>query len=427
MKLFKFGFVSVLLGLSVAVVGCGVKPAPVPVPVPVPIPVPPAPPTPPEPPAPTVAGVVVVEDTLDPGQARGLFLSDKRVQAFFRNSGLAHAVFSTVTKGPDGKVPADAKKYIDLAAGKKLPQLFIVAANEAVLKQIELPLVPAEFLALFDGHKDQPRAMGCILGAPKLKWDEFGTAAAPGTKLIPRAEWQEVDLEGFLPDVYDQDGIGQCNASATCSTMETVRFIAGMLPVKLSGGDLYSQINNGRDKGSSLEDGLHAAINNGVATAKTVPYLWDHRNHSNSPTVLAERQKYKVVEAYLCPTFDHMASAIQQGFPIVHGLMWYDNFKVDKDGWIPARGAGRSGGHALEGFGLQKRGDVWGVRTRNSWGVSWGAGGNCVIPETHFNGAISGYWAVRSMVRTPEPFPVTPNQKVGRSRITDSDLLNLKF
>ena len=219
-----------------------------------------------------------------------------------------------------------------------------------------------------------------------------------------------MDLEAYLPPVHDQDGRGQCNCSATCTAIEAAREIAGQSYVYLSAGDLYSQINGGRDQGSTLEDGLDCAMRSGVATAQTVPYVWDGRRHSDAKT-LGERKQFRVVEAYLCPSFDHMCSALQSGFVVVEGLMWRDNFKPDSDGWLPSRGAGGAGGHALCGYGVSQRNGTWGIKTRNSWGVTWGNGGNCVIPEPLFGDQITGYWAIRSVTRTPEPFPASGGVK----------------
>ena len=108
----------------------------------------------------------------------------------------------------------------------------------------------------------------------------------------------------------------------------------------------------------------------------------------------------------MCPTFDHLASALQCGFFVIEGLMWRDNFRVDSDGWLPSRGAGGAGGHALLGYGLAERGGVWGARTRNSWSAQWGANGNCVIPEPLFGSQIGGFWAIRAMVDEGGQVPV---------------------
>jgi len=347
---------------------------------------------------------VVVEDTAQAGQARGMFFGSSKLRSFLRNSGLHYAILSTAVEGPDGTVPASVKKYLDAVAGKALPQLFQTDDSGVILAQVNCPLDPDAFVALFAPKPPHARAMGCRDAAPKLSWTVFGTT--PGTKLIPRSEWKEMDLEGYLPPVHDQDGRGQCNASATCTAIEASRELAGLSYTYLSAGDLYSQINGGVDQGSTLEDGLAAATGSGVASVASVPYVWDGRKH-NTSAIVAERRRYRVVEAFLCPTFDHMASAVQQGFVLIEGLLWYDNFTPDIDGWLPPRGRGNYGGHALTGYGLAQRNGVYGIKTRNSWGVTWGHGGNCVIPESLFGRNISGWWAIRSVVRTPEPFPAS--------------------
>jgi hypothetical protein len=402
--------------------GCGVKPQPQPGPAPIPVPPQPLPPGPQPDPGPqpaAVAGFVVVEDTAAANQARGMFLGSKKVSAFLKNSGLKHAIVSTGSQSPNGApIGGPLGVLISDAKAKELPRLYLVDAAGKSLKDQKCPLDPDDFVKVF-APKEHARAMGMIPAMPKLKWTVYGTT--PETPMIPRSEWKEVDLEAYLPPVHDQDGRGQCNASATCTCIEGSREIAGQSYDYLSAGDLYSQINGGRDQGSTLEDGLAAALHNGVATVKLVPYVWDGRNHGRDSAVTAERMKYRVTEAYLCPTFDHLASALQQGFLVVHGLMWRDNFKPDSDGWLPTQGRGGAGGHALCGYGLAARNGSWGIKTRNSWGVTWGMGGNCVIPESLFGNQITGYWAIRSVTRTADPFDASGVRRAKLSLSPDLD------
>ena len=408
------------------------KDAPKPSPTP-PTPVPPNPqpgPTPDPIPVGKVARFVVVEDVNKAGQFRGDVLGSAKVQAFYKASNLRHLVISTGAQGPNGVMPEPQKSYLAMAQSKELPYIFgYDAAGKEVLNQ-PAPRDPDKFVQLL-GDSDAPRKMGNVEPTKlKYSWKVFGEH--PNVPIIPRQEWKEVDLSAFLPPVYDQDGRGQCNASATCTAAEACRKQAGLPYVKLSAGDLYSQINDGRDQGSMLEDGVAAMSDNGVCTAATVPYVWDGKNWSSNAKVKAERAQHKVVEAYLCPNFDAMCSALQQGFFIVEGLMWYDNFRPDQEGWLPSRGAGGGGGHALAGYGVAKRtlsnGTVqWGIRTRNSWSASWGQGGNCVIPESLFNRTVGGFWAVRSVTQTQTDFPmptvaVTPKVGVVPPRIEDKVL-----
>lgn len=346
----------------------------------------------------TVSSFVVVEDTLKAGPWRGEILGSPKVEAWYRQlqgqrTGAIHLLVDANAPTPAGK------KWADKANGKKLPYLFMLDTTGAVVKECEAPIAsPDAFVAAFDLHADTPRALGLIMEAPKLKWVEFGST--PQTPLIPRAQWKPIKFAAFLPPVYDQDGIGQCASSACCTTIETAARMAGTPIPKLSAGDLYSRVNGGRDRGSLLEDNLDEA-QKGVALASRVPYIWNGRKANDAATI-AERNRFRVVEAYWCKDFDAMASAIQQGFIVEHGLMWHNNFKTDADGWLPSKGIGGGGGHALCGYGLEKRGDVWGIVTRNSWSASWGKGGDCIIPESLFGSNIGGFFAVR-VVTSGEP------------------------
>ncbi len=361
-------------------------------------------PQPQPPPSGPVKKFVIVEDTLKAGPWRGELLGSPAFASLMQRDGLKRRI---IDKNVPENADPEAQLFLAAAQGKELPYLWTFDDKAVQTFAGPCPKTVEEFMAKVTGEAPHKRAMGNRPPpARRYAWKQFG--AEPKVPLIPRAEWKTTDLSAFLPPVYDQDGKGQCNASATCTAMEASRKMAGLTGVYLSAGDLYSQINDGRDQGSLLEDGLYAAMANGVASVKLVPYVWDGRNHGNDPAVKADRQLYVVLEAYECPNFDAMASAVQQGFFIIEGLMWFNNFDPDRDGWLPARGSGGGGGHALCGFGLAQRSGVWGIKTRNSWSPSWGKAGNCIIPESLFGQQIGGFWAVRAMRQTGTDFPVTP-------------------
>lgn len=395
-------------------------------PKPFPPPVPPVPPDPgpgPKPnPGPTpapgkVSFFVVIEDTEKAGQWRGDILGSPQLAAYYKAAGLKHRLISKAPSGEDPKAVAWAKK----AEGKELPYLITFDSAVNILFQGKAPTSsPAEFVKAIGGtasdldDDDKPRKMGNIdPGEGKLRyaWTEFGSA--PNVPLIPRAQWKPVNLGTFLPPVHDQDGRGQCNCSATCTSMECARAQAGLPYIYLSAGDLYSRINGGSDRGSLLEDGLAEMMQNGVCSVTLVPYVWDGRKH-NDAAVVAERKLYTVTEAYICTGFDGMASALQQGFVIIEGLMWGNNYKPDRDGWLTPGGGG--GGHALCGYGLEQRNGVWGIRTRNSWSEKWGIAGDCIIPEGCFGRAIGGYWAIRAVAQTKNDLPGPKTKRLSLDR-----------
>lgn len=239
------------------------------------------------------------------------------------------------------------------------------------------------------------------------QWDVLG--ADPNVAvLIPRNEWdarlKEYDsLDHFDPfldkcPVHDQNGVGQCNADDTTLAMEFARARQGLPYVQLSAADLYHRINGGRDEGSLLEDAMHEAMTNGVGTAATSGTLWK-QGYWKGAAPAAERARFKVTKALLLPSFDHFFSAALQGFPLSNGIMWYDNFNPGQDGWLPSRGTGRPGGHAIMGFKPTKatqHGETYGVWHRQSWGPNWfpKTDNRFVVGESLMSGPVGGWWAI---------------------------------
>ncbi len=213
-----------------------------------------------------------------------------------------------------------------------------------------------------------------VAGEPRNLSRVFGDVNA-GT-LIPRSQWQPVRFRGFFPEIKNQQNIGMCNCSATGNVVEACRRLAGLAHVDLSAGDLYRRVSGGVDRGSLLEDALQETMTNGIAPVSDVPYL-DWRRKVESP----DRVKYRITEALWCPTFDHVASALQQGFLVDIGVWWYGRDPVDGDGWLSPSGAGGRGGHAICACELAERNGKWGVGIVNSWGGSWGQHGFGVLPE----------------------------------------------
>jgi hypothetical protein len=387
--------------------------------------VPPGPGPTPEPgPVGKIAGFAVVEDSKQAGQWRGDLLGSPNLVAYYKGHNLKHRLIDINASDNDGALDPVAAAYVKAVKGKEseLPYLFTWDEKGKVTAVGKIRTDSADaFIAQLGGEADHARAMGNIPppdNKRKYQWKQFG--ASPNVPSIPRDQWRNVNLEAFLPPVHDQDGIGACNAFASITATEAGRKQAGLPYVPLSPAFLYGAINGGRDQGSMLEDGLAWMTEKGTVKVDTVGYLaWQtgRRNMSN-PTFLAEAKGYRVIEAYECPTFAHVASALQQGFFIVEGLLWYNNFTPDREGWLPSRGTGRPGGHALCGYGLVQRNGVWGIRTRNSWGASWGIGGNCVIPEPLFGQDIGGFWAVRAVVQTNENVLPIPGA-LGRHREYD--------
>lgn len=359
----------------------------------------------PNPPTPIgpIAKFVVFEETVKAGQFRGQILTSKAVQQYV----IASRMQWRVVDVDSAKNAPDIAAQFTEVTGKPLPHLFLVDAAGKTIKSLPCPTKsPDDFLAVFKPAQAK-YAMGNIkpAGGLKNKWLKVGEGAVPISS-IPRTQWVSTSLEAFLPPVRDQGSVGKCNAVATANAFMMARRISGLSFQDLSDDYIYGNIcfkdrwGRRQDSGSLLEDGLKWMQTNGTCTRSVVrdgnwnPQAWPAQAAS-------EAQEFVVEEAYLCQDFDAVASAIQQGFPVIVGIDWYDNFfQVDADGWLPMRPGQPAGGHAIVCYGVSQRNGVWGADCRNSWGATWGRSGNFTIPEQHFRGQVGGFWAIRSVKQT---------------------------
>ena len=239
-------------------------------------------------------------------------------------------------------------------------------------------------------------------GQKPMAFPVYGDTA--DTPMVPRSQWPELITKmgdwksySFLPPTHDQDGVGQCNCDATTGMAESMRLKQGLPLVQLSAADLYDRINGGQDQGSLLEDAMAAMMKDGVATLASVGAVWK-RGQPKPPA--GERSRFKFLEVFTCPTFDHLMSALIYNFDVNSGIMWGDNYNPDADGFLPESPRG-GGGHSLHSFMpamRQGRGGVqYGAATHNSWADRWGVQGKCVIPENGYRGQVGGWFAVRSI------------------------------
>lgn len=131
------------------IVGNGVRPSPNPNPQPQP---PPAPsPNPPEPPidnSPAKLVVLIVEETAESAANRGALFADRALSARMAEKMHRWRIVDKDVVGPDGRPPADVARFLELAKGKKLPQLFLVDENGKTRLQSDLPLRASGLLEL---------------------------------------------------------------------------------------------------------------------------------------------------------------------------------------------------------------------------------------------------------------------------------------
>lgn len=127
-------------------------PEPQPKPEPKPAPKPEPPPQPKPQPSPTPASVgklwVVVVETPAGAPARGQLFSDPALTAYMKIKGNHFRIIDQNVRDASGKTPADVAPYLALAAGKTLPQAFVVDPGGHLLYSGTLPQTADALVAL---------------------------------------------------------------------------------------------------------------------------------------------------------------------------------------------------------------------------------------------------------------------------------------
>jgi hypothetical protein len=226
-----------------------------------------------------------------------------------------------------------------------------------------------------------PLATGCLPRISKVgekpHFPVAGTVDA--CPILPRSEWSECSIRHKVWTVIDQNPQNSCCPSATAGAAMILREIAGQKRIVLSQGSLYGQINGGRDGGANIEDALEAMMQTGICPASQIgPKDWQGRDWPSDWKATAK--KVRILEAFDCPTFDAVASAVLRSMPVVFGVFW------------------GTGGHAITAVGLKKIPNSWNLEFLNSWGAEWGDAGFGFLPESKCGGIKSfGAFAIRSV------------------------------
>lgn len=233
-----------------------------------------------------------------------------------------------------------------------------------------------------DLERDQPLFTGCLpretLCGDNPNFKVYGEVA--DCPILPRTTWKECSFRHYVWEIVSQNPQNSCCPSAVRGAAQIVREMNGCRRISLSQGSLYGRINRGVDEGANIEAALTAMMAEGMTPDAVIPEKnWDPRTWPADWRDAAKR--YRLLEAFDCPSFDAVASAVQRGQPVVFGVFW-----------------GR-GGHAITATGLRYAAGGWNLEFLNSWDVTWGDGGFGFLPEAKCSGIRTfGAFALRCMV-----------------------------
>lgn len=228
--------------------------------------------------------------------------------------------------------------------------------------------------------------------------------AVPGTDRLP----SKVDLTSYFPPPGYQDRQNSCVGWATAYAARTYQENRENNWAPLDNSEIfspsfiYNQINDGRDRGSTIIAAMDLVVNQGSATLATMPYTLNHRQQPS-------RQARSEASRFTAESFERLdpenirsiKMQLAQGHPVIFGMFVYDNF-MDYKGGIYDRTQGRKlGGHAMCLIGYDDSKDAF--RLINSWSDRWGDAGYAWVDYDVFGANTHSAYVLRDkMTATPE-------------------------
>lgn len=208
-------------------------------------------------------------------------------------------------------------------------------------------------------------------------------------------------MESICPSehyITDQHSTSACNGHAAAAAFTRARKLRGIQDDWVgSGSFVYSWINQGRDNGSALEDGMVEIQERGVCSLAL-----------NSASQIFTRQitqeaiedalKHRGLAAYHCPTLQHFKSGLAAGHPGVAAVMCGPNWDVMGADYVPGVQQG-PGNHAVCIEDVVLRNGRLLYQMANSWGTKYGKGGRVWLTDNHFRGTFPNhtFYIVTSM------------------------------
>jgi hypothetical protein len=248
---------------------------------------------------------------------------------------------------------------------------------------------PAEFPTSFPKFADAP-------GVRVLKLDQIKATLAGKKSLFNRRHLFGGDW------ISNQRSTNACNGHSTARTLSRAHYLRTGDKVLLSGADAYSQMNGGRDSGSTLGDAMKV-VQNGVATEETVP--WNLIFSRQIPAAaLEERKRFRGFEVYAVDEEEELATGLLMGFVGIVGVHVTRSYhQQDSDG--VCRGGNGPGNHSVGVQDLRLLNGRILYDQPNSWGNGWGDGGFTWLEwDRQLRECVRyhRYWLLRSTLDDPK-------------------------
>jgi hypothetical protein len=143
-------------------------------------------------------------------------------------------------------------------------------------------------------------------------------------KLIDRDKWQKYldklgrSLRDHVNQILDQDGAGSCATESTSQALMVRSDWKGQEFVLLNPWFMYHYTSGGVDRGSSIDENLEFARNQGVAPESVWPRSKGWRA-TPSAEATREARKYRIAEFLDVTSIDGVGTALLNQLPVVFG------------------------------------------------------------------------------------------------------------
>ena len=211
--------------------------------------------------------------------------------------------------------------------------------------------------------------------------------------------------------IINQGSLGSCNGWAAATALMRARVRAGLANVQLSGNFLYSRINDDRDQGSHLDDGMEWIRDHGIAPWNP-KHAGKYKSSSFSPEDLAAMGRFKAFEVYGVDDELELATGLALGFIAVLAVhVTRDFMKLDRSGIV--KESNGPGNHAVvcDDGRISSGGLLFDFA--NSWGVNgYGADGRGLLTwSKHLSGPNKNHYFYLVRATTHDPQDSIPDLK----------------
>lgn len=209
-----------------------------------------------------------------------------------------------------------------------------------------------------------------------------------------------VNLSQYLGAVKDQGQMGSCTGNAGAGFLTTLFKAQQKSAYEFSALFLYAEerIKNGtfpEDSGSDSRTLMQVLNQYGCCLEQVDPYSDTAAADRPTDNMINAAARFKIGAYHRVLLGDSLAtlkSVLASGYCVVIGVPVYQALESEQvldTGVLPIPGPGETsiGGHEMLVYGYD---DAQGVQlVRNSWGASWGKGGNLTMPYGYYD-AVGG-------------------------------------